>query len=116
MGDAELHDQVVEPGQGGAFGVPLVQQGLESRLLRERVKDGLEALRLPVDERRFIPHISIAKFNSLFSVDRNLEVELEKIMALSFDPIVISSIKLFESMPEGGLHTHNTLAEIRLTP
>ncbi len=84
-------------------------------LIRERVKDGLASLRLPVDERRFIPHISIAKFNNLFSIDRSLEAELEKIMAVSFDPITISSIKLFESVPEGNFHTHNTLAAIKLT-
>lgn len=83
-------------------------------IIRERIKDGLAALRLPVDERRFIPHISIAKLNNLFTINRNLETELEKIMAASFDPITISSIKLFESIPEGGLHTHNTLAEIQL--
>lgn len=83
-------------------------------LIREGIKDGLESLHLPVDSRRFIPHISIAKFNHSFSIDRNLEVSLEKIMAISFDPIQISSIKLFESVPEGDLHTHNTLAEIKL--
>jgi len=83
-------------------------------LIREGIKDGLESLNLPVDERRFIPHITIAKFNNHFQIDRNLEVELEKIMAISFDPIIISSIKLFESVPSGSFHTHNTLAEIRL--
>lgn len=82
--------------------------------IRERVKDGLTALRLPVDERRFIPHISIAKFSNQFPVDRSLETEMEKIMATEFEPIQITSIKLFESVPEGGLHTHNTLAEIKL--
>lgn len=83
-------------------------------MIRERIKDGLEALRLPVDERRFIPHISIAKFNNNFSVDRSLEVSLEKIMAMPFEPIQITSIKLFESIPQAGLHRHNTLAEIKL--
>lgn len=85
-------------------------------MIREGVKDGLEALRLPVDTRRFVHHISIAKFSSIFSINRQLEVGMEKIMAVSFAPIYISSIKLFESIPEGGLHTHNTLAEIRLIP
>lgn len=95
-------------------------------VLRERIKDGLASLRLPVDERRFIPHISIAKFNNFFSsseensprlfgIDRSLEAELEKIMTPSFDPITISSIKLFESIPENDFHTHNTLADIKLT-
>lgn len=83
-------------------------------IIRERVKDGLQSLRLPVDERRFIPHISVAKLNHNFQLNRNLEGKLEEIMANNFDPIQITSIKLFESMPEGGLHQHNTLAEIQL--
>lgn len=83
-------------------------------LIRERVKDGLESLHLPIDERRFIPHITIAKFNNHYQVSRNLEAELEKIMAQSFAPITISSIKLFESIPSGDFHQHNTLAEVRL--
>lgn len=83
-------------------------------LLKERVKDGLETLQLPVDERRFIPHISIAKLNKQLNISRNLEVELEKIMTLPFDPIKITSIKLFESIPSEGFHKHNTLAEVRL--
>ncbi|MBI2018255.1 RNA 2',3'-cyclic phosphodiesterase [Candidatus Daviesbacteria bacterium] len=84
-------------------------------LIRERVKDGLEGLHLPADERRFIPHITIAKFNNHFRIDRNLEVSLEKMMAASFDPIKITSIKLFESEPQNGLHKHNTLAEVKLS-
>lgn len=84
-------------------------------LIRERIKDGLKNLHLPADERRFIPHITIAKLNNNFNVSQNLEVSLEKIMAQAFDPITITSIKLFESVPEGGFHTHNTLAEIKLT-
>lgn len=83
-------------------------------LIRERVKDGLEALYLPIDERRFIPHISIAKLSKQTDISRELEVELEKIMTLSFDPIKITSIKLFESVPNEGFHQHNTLAEIKL--
>lgn len=84
-------------------------------LIRERVKDGLENLHLPADERRFIPHITIAKLNNHYKVSQQLEVSLEKIMAQVFDPIKITSIKLFESVPEGGFHSHNTLAEINLT-
>ena len=88
-------------------------------LIRERIKDGLEALRLPVDERRFIPHISIAKINGDFKVSKDLEENLQKIMsnppAGGFNPITISSIKLFESTPDEGFHKHNTLAEIMLT-
>ena len=83
-------------------------------LIRERIKDGLENLHLPADERHFIPHISIAKLKNNFQVDKNLEEKLEKIAAGSFDPIKISSIKLFASIPEHGFHTHNTLAEISL--
>lgn len=84
-------------------------------LIREKVKDGLGNLHLPVDERRFIPHITIAKLNNKFFVNNNLEVDLEKTMAVHFNPIKISSIKLFESEPQNGLHKHNTLAEIRLS-
>lgn len=84
-------------------------------LIRERIKDGLESLHLPADERRFVPHITIAKFNNHFQIDRNLEVSLEKMMAVYFDPIQITSIKLFESEPQNGLHKHNTLAEIKLS-
>lgn len=83
-------------------------------LIRERIKDGLESLRLPIDERRFTPHITIAKLRRSFKIDRKLEVELEKLMAISFDPIQISSIKLFESIPSNGFHNHNTLAEVKL--
>lgn len=83
-------------------------------LIREGIKDGLEALHLPVDERRFVPHISVAKLNHSFQIDRNLEVRLEEMMQNNFAPIQITSIKLFESVPEGGLHQHNTLAEIKL--
>ncbi|MBI2039721.1 RNA 2',3'-cyclic phosphodiesterase [Candidatus Microgenomates bacterium] len=83
-------------------------------LIREGVKDGLESLHLPVDERRFIPHISVAKINNHLKVLRELEVNLEKIMTMSFDPIKITSIKLFESVPEGGFHKHNTLVEVKL--
>lgn len=83
-------------------------------LIRERVKDGLANLHLPVDERRFIPHITIAKLKNTIKIDQKMEVELEKLMAMPFDPIKISSIKLFESVPEGGLHIHNSLAEVKL--
>lgn len=83
-------------------------------LIRESVKDDLESLHLPADERRFVPHITIAKFNNHFQIDRNLEVSLEKMMAVYFDPIQITSIKLFESVPNEGFHKHNTLAEIKL--
>lgn len=83
-------------------------------LVAERIKDELEYLQLPVSERRFVPHISIAKVNSGFTVDRALEENLEKVASNNFAPIRVSSIKLFESAPDGGLHKHNTLAEIKL--
>ena len=83
-------------------------------LIREGIKDGLKELNLPVDERRFIPHITIAKFSESISIDRNLEKELGKIMTGAFDPIKITSIKLFESIPNEGFHKHNTLAEVEL--
>ena len=84
-------------------------------LIRESIKDSLESVHLPADERRFVPHITIAKLNNNFQVNRDLEVKLEEVMTFSFEPIQISSIKLFESIPEGGLHQHNTLAEVKLT-
>ncbi len=83
-------------------------------LIRESIKDGLEYLRLPADERRFVPHITIAKLKRDFQIDRKLEVRLENIMNAHFDPIEVSAIKLFESIPFGSLHKHNTLAEVKL--
>jgi len=83
-------------------------------LIREGIKDGLEQLNLPVDERRFVPHISIAKFSENIYIDRDLEITLEKLMVDRFDPIKITSIKLFESVPNEGFHSHNVLAEIKL--
>jgi len=83
-------------------------------LIRERIKDGLANLHLPVDERRFVPHISIAKTNQDFVLDKDLETSLQQLMSEHFNPINITSIKLFESIPDGGFHTHNTLAEINL--
>ncbi|MDP3733450.1 MAG: 2'-5' RNA ligase family protein, partial [Candidatus Daviesbacteria bacterium] len=85
-------------------------------LIAERIKDELEYLHLSVNERRFVPHISIAKIKNNFHIDKNLEEKLEKIAAGSLDPIKITAIRLFESVPDNGLHKHNTLAEIKLTP
>ncbi len=84
-------------------------------IVAERIKDELEYLNLPRDERRFTPHISIAKLKSDFEIDRKLEEELEQIATASICPIKVTSIKLFESAPDGSLHKHNTLAEIKLT-
>lgn len=83
-------------------------------MIHERIKDGLKELNLPVDERRFIPHISIAKLNNNLEIEGRLEVDLERIMAIDLQPILISSIKLIESIPQEHFHTHNTLAEIHL--
>lgn len=83
-------------------------------IIRERIKDGLENLGLDTDERRYTPHIAIAKINNNFSLQPDQEKKLQEIMIDNFDPIRISSIKLFESIPEHGFHTHNTLAEIPL--
>lgn len=82
-------------------------------LLRHRIKDGLVKLGLPIDERRYTPHIAIAKLNHL-KLTTPQEERLQQIMQLPVKPIQVSSIKLFESIPEDGFHTHNTLAEIPL--
>lgn len=84
-------------------------------VLRERVKDGLIDLGIEVDERRYIPHIAIAKINHQFRLKPSVEAQLQKLMlSENFDLISISSLKLFESIPEEGFHRHNTLAEIPL--
>jgi RNA 2',3'-cyclic 3'-phosphodiesterase len=82
--------------------------------LKERIKDELTNLQLPVDERRFVPHIAIAKINN-YEVSEELERQLEEIINFKLDPIKVSAIKLFESIPQHGFHQHNTLAEIKLT-
>lgn len=86
-------------------------------ILRERIKDGLAKLNLDTDDRRFIPHITIAKFNGNshpVEVSLKLEEKLQGLMQNAFTPIRITSIKLFESLPLGGFHKHNTLAEVKL--
>lgn len=83
--------------------------------LRERLKDGLEKLELPVDERRFVPHIAIAKTTGDFHIDPQRELSLENFIDPNMKPINVTSIKLFESVADAGLHTHNTLAEIKLS-
>ena len=82
-------------------------------LIRERIKDRLKSTNLLVDEHRFTPHIAIAKINN-FRIDQRTENLIASFMAIDFDPIKISSIKLFASIPEGDFHKHNTLAEIKL--
>lgn len=81
--------------------------------LRHHIKDGLSSLAPPVDQRRFVPHIAIAKLN-YFKLSPNIEKQLDQIMSGKFSPIQVFSVKLFESIPEHGFHTHNTLAEIQL--
>lgn len=83
-------------------------------IIRHRIKDGLEDLRLSVDERRFVPHIALGKVSD-FSLSGYQEREFEKIELQSYKPIVVNSIKLFESIPNQGFHNHNTLAEIKLS-
>lgn len=83
-------------------------------IIRERVKDGLIALGLATDERRYVPHIAIAKIKNKFKLHPDQEAKLQEMMLENFLPIKISSIKLFESIPEEGFHKHNTLAEIPL--
>jgi 2'-5' RNA ligase len=82
-------------------------------LLRHRIKDGLEKLKMDVDDRRFIPHIALGKVNN-FEITPFQEREFEKIEQIDFDPIHVDSVKLFESIPDHSFHQHNTLAEIKL--
>jgi RNA 2',3'-cyclic 3'-phosphodiesterase len=84
-------------------------------VIRERIKDGLLNLELPVDERRYTPHITIAKASDDFHLTDHQEKLLQEMMLRDFKPIQISSIKLFESVPNMGFHDHNTLAEIQLS-
>ncbi len=82
-------------------------------IIRHRIKDGLVDLNLSVDERRFVPHIALGKVSD-FSLSGYQEREFEKIEMQTFKPIEVTSLKLFESIPNEGFHKHNTLAEIKL--
>lgn len=82
-------------------------------ILRERIKDNLIDLNLSVDERRFVPHIALAKIGN-FHIRKDQESSIQQMMTLPFNPIQVNTIKLFESVPDKGLHTHNILAEIKL--
>lgn len=82
-------------------------------IIRHRIKDGLVNLKLNVDERRFVPHIALGKISD-FALSAFQETEFEKIEMQTFKPIQVTSIKLFESIPNEGFHKHNTLAEIKL--
>lgn len=82
-------------------------------VLRERIKDGLMDIEIEVDERRYTPHIALGKLKD-FELTESEERGLENIMSQSFGPIQIKSVKLFQSIPNHGLHQHNTLAEVHL--
>lgn len=83
-------------------------------VLRERIKDGIAKLGLDTDERRYLPHIAIGKVSNYF-LSEEQEKKLQEIAVKEdFESINISSVKLFESIPEESFHIHNTLAEIPL--
>lgn len=79
-------------------------------LLEERISDRLKDLNLSLQERRFVPHIALGKIKNL-RVNEELEEKLQEIGNQNFQPIRVSSVKLFESIPSEGLHKHNTLFE-----
>lgn len=82
-------------------------------VLRERVKDGLKQLSLVADERRFTPHITLAKARGQ-QITPEQEQALQQLALEKFKNIRVSSIKLFESIPSHGFHSHNTLAKVKL--
>lgn len=83
-------------------------------ILRERIKDNLTKFNPDTDERRFTPHITIAKLNHNITISLSVEEQLQQTMQYTFTSMKISSIKLFESIPSEGFHKHNTLAEVKL--
>jgi RNA 2',3'-cyclic 3'-phosphodiesterase len=82
-------------------------------ILRERIKDSLSLVNEPVDQRRYVPHIAIAKVPDveIFQAQERL---FEKMMQQPFSPIKVTSVKLFQSLPNHEFHIHNTLAQIPL--
>lgn len=82
-------------------------------ILQERIKDGLLSLGLSADLRRFTPHIAIAKIQN-FHLSPDLEKSFQALSIAPEPPIPVTSLKLFESIPNHDFHTHNTLAEIKL--
>lgn len=82
-------------------------------ILQERIKDGLLSLGLSSDLRRFTPHIAIAKLSE-FRITPTLEKDFQQLSLKSQPPIHITSLKLFQSIPNHSFHTHHTLAEIKL--
>lgn len=84
-------------------------------VIRERIKDRIAKLGMDTDDRRYIPHIAIGKVNSRYILSEHQEARLQEMAVKEdFESINITSIKLFESIPEEGFHRHNTLAEIPL--
>lgn len=82
-------------------------------ILRERIRDGLQQLGFVIDERRYTPHIAVAK-TSQFELTTTQEERLQNIGEIPLDSITVTGIKLFQSIPDHGFHSHNTLAEIKL--
>lgn len=82
-------------------------------IIQERIKDGLLKLGLSSDLRRFTPHIAIAKFDD-FHLTPELETKLQHLSLSPHPPIHITSLKLFESIPNHSFHTHNTISEVKL--
>lgn len=82
--------------------------------LKHHIKDGLINMHVSVDPRRYVPHIAIGKLKD-FKLTPGIEKRFEEIMTTSLNPITIFSVKLFESIPSHGFHSHNTLAEIKLS-
>jgi RNA 2',3'-cyclic 3'-phosphodiesterase len=83
-------------------------------LIRERIKDALVDLALTVDERRYTPHIAIAKLRNDYHLNSEHEKQLEQLMLAQYQPIQVTALKLFKSTPDHGFHQHNTLAQIPL--
>ncbi|MDO8570875.1 MAG: RNA 2',3'-cyclic phosphodiesterase [Candidatus Daviesbacteria bacterium] len=83
-------------------------------VLRERIKDGIAKLGLNTDERRYVPHIAIGKVSNYFLSEEQEKKLQEMAVKEDFESINITSVKLFESIPEEGFHKHNTIAEIPL--
>ncbi len=83
-------------------------------VIRERVNDGLLGLEVLVDQRRYTPHITLAKGSSLI-VSQDAELQLQNLMMeTKFSPINVTSIKLFESVPTHEVHKHSVLGEVYL--
>jgi 2'-5' RNA ligase len=82
-------------------------------VITDRIRDGLRDMKLQIDERRFVPHIAIAKVNN-YQTPEEIERQLQTMIFGEFQPITINSVKLYESVADGGFHKHNTLAQIPL--